>query len=329
MKKVIFSLVMLLVFFCLMSFLFMEVTADEKIVMRAAHLGAPGGFTDIAANKFKDLVETKSQGKVEVQIFPAGQLGTARETLESLSMGTVDILFEGLSWLAQYESDFNFYNQSFLFTDTQKYVDSPGQKELVEKVRKNNGIRVLTYSAVMPAMHLWTKSKPVYNLDDLKGLKIRVPDTKAYIDMWNGLGAIAMPIDWSEVYMALSQNLISGVVHDPVKIRDEKFYEQLDYCTLLGFKYSLSTIYISEKKYQSFPAEIQSILQESAQEYADFFNTEIGNVENNAWDEMVKAGIEIIEVDRAPWFEKAHEVLIQSEKDGLWSEGLLEKESKY
>ena len=328
MKKGNLFFISLLVFVCVISFLFMEVNANEKIILRAAHQGAPGGINDVVANKFKELVETKSQGKVEVQIYPAGQLGTVREVLESLSMGTVDILFEGLSWISQYESEFNFYNRSFLFTDIQKYVDSPGQKELVEKVRKNNGIRALSYSAVYPAMHLWTKSKPVYNLDDLKGLRLRVPDTKAYIDMWNGLGAIAMPIDWSEVYMALSQNMIDGLVHNAINIRDEKFYEQLNYCTLLGFKNTLETVYISEKKFQSFPAEIQNILEESAQGYAEFFNKEIGNVEKNAWDEMIKAGIEIIEVDRKPWFEKAHEVLIQLEKDGLWSEGLLEKEFK-
>lgn len=330
MKRVMFLLVVLSLSFCMVSFLFVEVVAEEKqIVIRAAHQNAPGGFTDVAAQKFKDLVEAKSEGKVKVEIYPAGQLGKVREILESLSMGNIDVLFEGLSWIAQYDKDFNFYNQSFMFKDPQELVNSAYQKELLEKVRKNNGIRVLTYSAVMPAMQLWTKKKPVYNLDDLKGIKIRVPGVKAYVDMWNTLDASAISIAWSEVYMALAQNVVEGIVHDPVKIRDEKFYEHLKYCTLLDFKYSLSTIYVSEKKYQSFSPDIQKILQESAQEYSDFFNREIKDVENKAWDELKQAGIEIIKVDREPWFERAHQVHIQMEKDGIWSKGLLAKENKF
>ena len=329
MKKFIFLLAMLMLSFCMVSFIFMEVAAEKEqdvIVLRAAHQGAPGGFTDVTACKFKDLVETKSQGKVEVQIYPSGQLGTVREILESLEMGTVDILFEGLSWLAQYEKDFNFFNQSFMYTDPQELIDSPYQRELIEKVRKNHSIRVLDYSAVMPAMQLWTKTKPVYNLGDLEGIRIRVPAVKAYIDMWNILGANAISVEWSEVYLALSQNLIGGIVHNPVKIRDEHFYEHLKYCTILDFKYSLSPVYISDKTYESFSPDIQRILQESAEEYSIFFNTETKNTEKEAWDEMKKAGIEIIEVDRDPWFKRGNQIHIQMEEDGTWSDGLIAKE---
>ena len=331
MKKSISLLVMSLLSLCIALFLFTEVVAKEGedvVVIRAAHQTAPGGFTDIAANKFKDLVETKSEGKIKVDMYPAGQLGATREILESLSIGNIDVLFEGLSWIAQYDKDLNFYNQSFMFEDPQELIGSIYQKEIIEKIRKNNGIRVLTYSAVMPAMQLWTKEKPVYTLDDLKGIKIRIPGVKAYVDIWNALGASAISIDWSETYMALAQNMVKGIVHDPVKIRDEHFYEHLKYCTLLDFKYSLSTIFISEKKYQSFSIDVQKILQESAREYADFYNMKIGEIENAAWDEMKQAGIEIIKVDREPWFKRAHQVHIQMEKDGIWSKGLLMKENK-
>ncbi len=282
----------------------------------------------MAAQKFKEVVEAKSKGQVTVEIYPAGQLGQIREVLEGLSMGTVDVLFEGLSWMAQYDKDLNFYNQSFMFKDPQELIDSPHQAEILEKIRQNNGIRVLSYSAVMPAMQLWTRDKPVRTLEDLKGIKVRVPGVKAYIDMWSALGSTAVSVAWSEVYMALSQNVVAGIVHDPVKIRDEKFYEHLKYCTILDFKFSLSTIYIGDKKYQSLSPKIQKVLTGAAEEYADFFNTQIEQEKSEAWDEMKKAGIEIIEVDRDPWFETAHAVHKQMEEDGTWSSGLLEKEGK-
>ena len=86
---------------------------------------------------------------------------------------------------------------------------------------------------------------------------------------------------------------------------------------------------MSEKKYQSLSSDNQKILQEAAQEYAEFFNMKQGSIEDEAWDELKKAGIEIIEVDRDPWFKRAHQVHVQMEVDGTWSKGLLEKEKKF
>ena len=130
-KVLFFSLIL---FLCLTPFLFAGGGAEEEqVVLRAA-----GGFTDLAAQKFKEVVEAKSKGQVTVEIYPAGQLGQIREVLEGLSMGTVDVLFEGLSWMAQYDKDLNFYNQSFMFKDPQELIDSPHQAEILEKIRQGN-----------------------------------------------------------------------------------------------------------------------------------------------------------------------------------------------
>ncbi|GAJ15524.1 unnamed protein product, partial [marine sediment metagenome] len=179
-----------------------QVADAAQTVLKLGHITAPGGLLDKHAQRFKELVSTKSKGALRVDVYPAAQLGKMGKILEGLTMGTVDMALESLGFLSRFNKDINFYNLSFLWKTPQEIMHDNYLREVLEKIRKKNNIRTLAYNAVRPALHLWTYTKPVQSLDELKGMKLRVPPAKAYVACWNGLGAIAVAIPWSEVYMS-------------------------------------------------------------------------------------------------------------------------------
>ena len=164
--------------------------------------------------------------------------------------------------------------------------------------------------------------------DKLNGIKLRVWQSKALVDTWNGLGATAVPLAWGDVYLALSQHVVNGMVHNIVQVRDEKFYEQLNYCTKLDFMQLYDVTWINDAKYKSLPKDVQQVLNEASQESADWFVKFGQGLEAEAQKQLEEAGIVFADGDRPAWVKKAGVVHKKLEKDGLWSKGLLKKLGK-
>ncbi|MCD4719958.1 MAG: TRAP transporter substrate-binding protein [Desulfobacula sp.] len=301
--------------------------ATESVVLKLAHITAPGGMLDKKAQKFAELVDKKSSGKVKIEIYPAQQLGNIKELLQGLSMGTIDIVQEAESFMDTFDKDYAIFGTPFMFSreelKTNAYID-----EVRERVRKKTGIRTLPGFAFRPAFHLWTQKKQILTPDELNGIKLRVWQSKALVDSWNGLGATAVPLAWGDVYLSLSQKVVDGMVHNIVQVRDEKFYEQLDYCTKLDFMQLYDVTWISDSKWQTLTPEIQKILTQASEECANWFVSYGQGLEAEAQQTMEAAGIKFTDGDPVKWTSKAGSVHKELEKSGLWSKGLLKKLSK-
>jgi len=291
---------------------------------RLAHINAAGSTLDKQAQKFKEIVESQSGGKIKVDVYPASQLGKMAEVLEGMSMGTIDLCFESYSWLFQFNKDLNFFGAPFLVQRVEEITEHPELWKILDQIRVKNNIRVLAMAGLRPQMHLWTRTKPVKTLEELQGVKIRVPPIKPYVDTWNGLGAIAVAIPFSELYMALAQNVVDGIVHNASQVKDQKFDELLKYATLLSFKPVINSIMMNEKKYQSLSPDLQKLMVEATKKSGEFYDQLVQTEEKKAWDAMEKAGLKVFKVDRDPWFKKAKEVLRKSEESGAWKKGLLD-----
>jgi len=324
MKKVV--LVMVAVLVAIFQFN-SPASAEKVLVLKLAHITAPNGMLDKRAQKFAELVAEKTNNQVKIEIYPAQQLGNIKEILQGISMGTIDLAQEAESFMDTFDKDYAIFGTPFMFTrDELRKLDYIN--DVRERVRKKTGIRTLPGFSFRPAFHLWSQKRQIKTPSELKGIKFRVWQSRALVDTWNGLGATAVPLAWGDVYLALSQKVVNGMVHNIIQVRDEKFYEQLDYCTKLDFLQLYDVTWISDKKFQSLPTNVQKALTEASQESADWFVDFGQSLEDEAQKQLEKAGIKFAEVDRKPWVEKAlsvHEVL---EKDGLWSPGLLKKLGK-
>ncbi len=305
----------------------MEAQAADQIVLKLAHITAPNGMLDKKAQKFAELVAAKTNGNVKVEIYPAQQLGNIKEIMQGISMGTIDMGMEAEGFMDAFDKDYTIYGTPFMCT-REELVKDPYLQEVRERVRKKLAIRTLPGFAFRPAVHLWTQKRQVMTPDELNGIKLRVWQSKALVDTWNKLGATAVPLPWGEVYMALSQNVVNGMVHNIVQIRDEKFFEQLNFCTKLDWLNLYDVTWINDMKYASLPPNVQKALSEASQESADWFVSYGQGLEAEAQKEIEKSGVVFKDADRSIWVKKAATAYPELEKSGLWSAGLLKKLGK-
>ncbi len=145
----------------------------EVVVLKLAHITAPGGMLDMKAQKFAELVKEKSSGTIKIEIYPAQQLGNIKEILQGLSMGTIDMAQEVESFMDTFDKNYAIFGTPFMFSREElknnKYI-----QEVRERVRKKTGIRTLPGFAFRPAFHLWTQKKQIREPGQLKGVKLRV-----------------------------------------------------------------------------------------------------------------------------------------------------------
>lgn len=309
---------------------FAGVADANAVTLTLGHKTAVDSTFDRQAQKFKELVESRTDGEVTIKIFPANQLGKQREQLEGVSVGSQDMFLEAVSTLSTFKEDMRFFGTPFVFDTVEQVVENEDFQRLLDEVREENNVRVLSVKGTRPPFQVWTRSEPIRSLDDLQGMKIRSVPTKAQVDVWNGLGATAVAVPWSEVYVALSQGVVDGMVHNVVQVVEENFHEQLRYVAKIDGPFASATnaLFINETKFQSLSPEQQEIVSEAAIESGEYFQSLVDTELSEAWDTVRKAGIEVIEVDSQPWLEKARDIHQQMEDSGTWSKGLLEKTVK-
>ncbi len=306
------------------TFFFLESQATE---LKLGHNASPLSTTHKAAIKFAELVKQKTSGKVAVAVYPAAQLGKPPELLQSVSMGTVDIFLEAMGWYSNVEKDFNLHNLPFVVKDSDhlmRILKSPVGQELLEKVRIKAGIVTLSYGGLRTPRNLLSK-KPVNAISDLKGLKLRVPEVKSYIEAWKTLGTSPTPISWSEVYLALGQGIVDAVEGSLTDLYHSKFHELAKYCSLLEYKPVYVVFAINQKKFLSFSPEVQKGLKEAAEEGGEYLTkVEIEDV-SVVRTKMKEAGVTFINIDVEPLIKKLEGFPERLEKEGNWSKGLYER----
>jgi TRAP-type C4-dicarboxylate transport system substrate-binding protein len=294
----------------------------KPISLKLAHINVAEGMLDKHAKKFAELVASKTKGRVKVDVYPASQLGNMTEMLEGVSLGTINMCLESEGMLLIFDKDYQIFQTPFLVTK-EIIVKNKFIKELRERVRAKNNIRVLAGQGWRPPFHLWTQKRGIKTPDELQGIKIRQVQSKVQIDVWNGLGATAVPIPWGEVYMALAQGIVNGMVHNIVQVYEEKLYEQLNYCTLLDCLMVWQTVLINDKVYAGLSPDLQKAMNDSAIEAGNYFTDLASSIQGDARKNMEKSGIKFIQTDRKPWFKKALAVAKKLENDGAWTKGLL------
>jgi tripartite ATP-independent transporter DctP family solute receptor len=274
--------------------------AADKIILKVAHNGnAEHPFSD-AYMKFKEVIESETGGAVEVQIFPAEQLGTDEQVTQSIKLGTVAGNMSGSAALAEFYSEAELFNLPFVFRDLAHFyrvVDGPIGRRLALKAQEKLNCVALgwVYSGNRNA---WNGKRPVMTPDDLKGLKIRVMGSPVLVDSFNALGAQATPMSFGEVYTALQQGVIDGAETDHIDLLVEKFYEVTKYVSLTGHMYLANLFIFSKKVYDKLPADVQTAVLKAgdaaivAERKAMDVKTEM------ALAELKKKGLKFYEVDQ-------------------------------
>jgi tripartite ATP-independent transporter DctP family solute receptor len=248
-----------------------------------------------AADEFKK----RTNGKYEIQVFPASSLGKESDINQGLQLGTVDIILTGASFASNSYPRLAVSYYPFTFRDADhviKYGKSDVFKELTDGYKKATGntVTALTYYG---ARHS-TSNKLFKNCDEMKGLKMRVPDSPAYTALPRACGANPTPIAFAEVYLALQNGTVDAQENPLPTIEAKKFFEVQKNIILTGhISDALLTVVSPSTMGKMSPVE-QKLFSDISQEAAVNATNDIRKREGELVDEFKKKGINVVTVDR-------------------------------
>lgn len=282
--------------------------AAGATVLKAGHSATNKEPYQLGLEAFGKKLKETTNGKFEVKVFPSCQLGSEKEMTEGLFLGNVDIATSATTVVTNFIPEFIVYDLPFLFNSDKHFYEvsdgAPG-KFFVDACAKK-GIRLLAiYDAGV--RHIASK-KPVNSMKDLKGMKIRTMQSQIHIDAFNGFGAKATPMAFSEQFSALEQGVIDGVEASNTSCYNQQFYRPAPNWALVSWYRCVTAMMMSEKKFQSYPKDVQKAILEAAAYSAKVEREAYAKSESASLDAMKKAGVNITKPDVAPFKEVAQKV---------------------
>lgn len=272
-----------------------------------------------------ELLAQKSGGKLTLEIYPSQQLGTERECLELLQIGSLGMTKVSSSVLENFAPNMKVLGLPYLFRDREHayrvFDGEMGRALLLDGERF--WLRGLAYLDA-GQRSFYTKNRPVNTPDDLKGLKIRVQESPVAMGMVRSLGAAPTPISWGELYTALQQGIVDGAENNPPSFFTSGHYEVCKYYSLNEHTAVPDVLLISTIAWGRLAPQEQQWLQAAADEAAVYQRELWQAAEQQALDEVQKAGVEIIRPDKSLFAAKTQTVL-ESYKNEPALRDLIEK----
>lgn len=244
-----------------------SVRAQQKIVCRIGHSEAIGSPLTQAFENWAKMLNERSGGRLDAQHFPASQLGSYTQMIEQNRLGTIQITTGGPDTEESVAPEIAATGGApgFIFRD-ETHVDRVLQGEIGREVsriaRQRTGVEFVDYGEV-GFRHILSK-RPVTNLAELRGLKIRVPELKVWVDFWRLLGANPTPLAYAEQYSALSSGLIDALEADVFSIKGFKWGEQARNLTLTNHWFLPKATRVNARWLDALPADLQALIRDSA-----------------------------------------------------------------
>jgi tripartite ATP-independent transporter DctP family solute receptor len=287
-----------------------NVASAKPIVIKFAHNGntIPEDPQNLACTAFKKMVEERTNGAIRVDIYPAAQLGDARTIVEGVQMGTIEMADIENGPMGRFVPEAMLWDLPFIFRDidhAHNVLDGDVGK-YVQKKYDDVGIRHLAYND--GGFRYFTNNvRPIRNMDDLQGLKIRVMESKVMIDTINAFGASAVPMAFGELYTALQQGVVDGQENPMNLIYSQRFYEVQKYLSLSGHFYYPRQYITNLNWFNNLSEEHQKVIAEAAKEACDIQREELAKYEIEMKKVLQEKGMEINEVDKTKFIETSQE----------------------
>lgn len=300
-------------------------TANETRVIKLAHGLDVNHSVHKAMLKMGEDLEKLSGGKMSIKIYPNQQLGSERESLELLQIGSLDMTKVSVGVLENFAPDMKVFGIPFLFRDKQhsfSVLDGPIGKKLLKEGEKFWLKGLCYYDA--GSRSFYTKDKQVTTPDDLKGLKIRVMESATAMDMVRSLGGAPTPISWGELYTSLQQGVVDGAENNPPSFYLSRHYEVCKYYTINEHTMLPDALLVSTHLWGRLSEQEQQWLQEAADNSVAYQRELWAISEREALEEVEKAGVEVIYPDKAP-FEEAVQGIYDQYKDDKVMSSLIEQ----
>ena len=272
----------------------------QALKLTLGHGAAVGNPRHEAAVKFAEVVKAKSSGRIEVQVAPSGQLGDDAAMVTALRTGALDMSANSQGAVANAVPEYAAYGMPFMFSSPAaafKLLDGPLGKELADKSAEkglillgtwDNGIRQMTNS-----------KRPIAKVEDVKGLKMRVPPDATLVDIMTALGAEAQQIKFAELYVALQQGVVDGQENPLANIHASKLYEVQKYLAMTNHQFQMTPFLIGKRTWDKLSAADRAVLQAAAAEATALQRKLSAEADEKLLADLKAKGVQVTTIDRA------------------------------
>jgi tripartite ATP-independent transporter DctP family solute receptor len=280
--------------------------SKDPIEIKFAHVGSEQHQYHIAATKFKELIESKSDGGITVKVFHGGQLGGEGDAVEGIQAGTIDMTAVAAdSAPANVVPELNVYGVPYLFQDrahVYKVLEGEIGQELLDKATEK-GLRGLGYWEI--GFSNFTNSKrEIHTPEDMKGLKLRVQPAPIWDEFMKRLDALPTPMGFTELYGAMEQGVVDGQENPIATIDSMKFYEVSPYIALTKHTYKAATVLVSDKIWNQLSDDQKKLLEETVRETYTYQRDYLEQKEQETLESLKATGkVTITEPDLAKFAE--------------------------
>ena len=280
--------------------------------LKFGHLANENHVWHKAALKFAELVRQKSNGRIEVKVYPNEQLGKELDMITGILAGTVDMTITGES-LQNWAPKVAMCAVPYLIRDSEHLAKVAGGeigKEIEEEMIDKIGLRPIAWFE-RGARNL-TSNRPIRHPDDLKGIILRVPNVPLFVKAWSALGAKPTPMAFSEVFTSLQQGTIEAQENPYALIYSAGFYEVQKYINLTEHVIGWIYVVIGEKQFQALPTDLQQVILEAGKEMQDYEHQLFLEDQKRLIKELKAKGMQFIEVDKEAFMERAKDAVFNS-----------------
>ena len=280
--------------------------AQTKMTLKASDVHPAGYPTVAAVESMGKKLEAATNGRLSVQMYASMQLGGEKEAIEQAQIGAIQLARVSVGTLGPVVSDLNVFNLPFLFRNTahmQRVIDGPIGEELLGKVTSNQKAGLVGICWMdAGARSVYDTKKPIKEIADLKGMKVRVMGNPMFVDMMNALGGNGVAMGYDQVFSALQTGVVDGAENNPPSFVFDNHYQVAKYYTLTEHLIVPEMLVFSRKTWDSLSKDDQALLAKFGREAQQEERVLWAKYEKEALDKAKAAGIQIIEVaDKKPF----------------------------
>jgi tripartite ATP-independent transporter DctP family solute receptor len=273
---------------------------QDVMVLRVGHSLDPSHTVHKAMLKMGERLEQLSAGTMAIELYPSGQLGSERELIELLQIGSLAMTKVSASPLEGFVPTMKLFNIPYLFRDQEhffKVLDSDIGRDILASLKPAQLLGLGYYDA--GSRSFYTTKKPVVTPADLASVKIRVQESQAAMAMIRALGGNPTPISWGELYTALQQGVVDGAENNPPSFYLSRHYEVAPYYILDEHTSVPDVILISRYVWERLSEQQQAWLQQAVDESVDFQRAQWQLDTEAALAAVQKAGVQVISADKS------------------------------
>jgi tripartite ATP-independent transporter DctP family solute receptor len=276
-------------------------TAEKPLVLRYAHMNAANSPNGLQADYFAKRIAEESNGAIKVEVYPGSQLGTITEMAEMVSQGSVALHHNTYGGLQPLLEDLGLFDTPYLYRDVDHLLKATNPetsevlREMNEQLIAERNVRIL-YSFYFGTRNL-TANSAVYSPADLSGMKIRAIPSPIYMAAVEGMGAVAIPVDWAEVPVALSTGVADGQENPVSVLVSNNLYDVQDYLMLTGHIMGSEPVVINESVWQKLSDEHKAVFRSVAEETREWASNYVLDSEDSDLQILADKGMTIIGPD--------------------------------